>query len=171
MLPLLHQHLLPRLRTHHQLNPLHRRLLLHLQSPVLEEKPDTQPATANMGSLFSSHVITVKNVDSGDINDLSKHYKVQKEAATAAKITFGVIAVLANMGCFWYYVQKARKDLAFTRIQRAARKQMAVSIPMTPYPAPFVPQPPPPPASAPTMYSAPPILVFAQLGPFPVCPQ
>ena len=122
-----------------------------------------------MGGLFSFQkeedpIITVKNVVGGDINDSSTHYKVHKEAATAAGITIGVIAVLAIMGCFWYYFQKARKDSAFTSIQRAARKQMAVSIPMTSNPVPFVPEPTPPPASAPLMYSAPPTLVYAQSG-------
>ena len=174
MLPLLHQRLLPHLRPHLQLNPPHRRLLPHLPHPVLEETRDPQPATANMVGLFSfqkeeNPTITVKNVIDGDINDSSTHYKVHKEAATAAGITFGVIVVLTIFGCFWYYFQKARKDSAFVCIQRAARKQMAVSIPMTPYPAPMAPPPPPP--SAPPMYSAPPTSVFGQSGPFPVCPQ
>ena len=76
MLPLLHQRLLHRLRPHLQLNPLHPRHLPHLQSPVLEETPDAQPATANMGGLFSFHkeedpTITAKNVIGGDINDSS----------------------------------------------------------------------------------------------------
>ena len=74
-----------------------------------------------MGNLFSFQkedhpVITNKNVIGGDI-------KVHKEAASAAGITIGVIVVLSIMGCFWYYFQKARTDLAVTRIQRAARKQ------------------------------------------------
>ena len=135
-----------------------------------------QSASANMGGLFSFQkeedpVITVKNVVGGDINDSSTHYQEHKEAATAAGITIGVIAVLSIMGCFWYYFQKARMDSAFTPIQMAAKKEMAVSIPMTPYPASFVSQPPPPPASAPPMYSALPTSVFVQSGPFPVCHQ
>ena len=171
MIPLLHRRLLPRLP---QLRLLHRRLLPHLPRPVLEETGDAQPATSNrMGGLFSSHkeenpTITVENVIDGDINDSSTHYKVHKEAATAAGITFGVIAVISILGCFYYYFQKARKDSAFVRIQRAARKQMAVTIPMTPFPTPM--GPPPPPPSAPPMY-APPTSVFAQSGPYPVCPE
>ena len=46
-------------------------------------------------------VITVKNVVGGDINDSSTHYQVHKEAATAAGITIGVIAVLSIMGCLF----------------------------------------------------------------------
>ena len=163
MLPLLCQRLLPRLRPLLQLNPLHRRLLPHLPRPVLEETRDAQPATSNkMGGLISfqkeeNPTTTVENVIDGDINDSSTHYKVHKEAATAAGITFGVIAVITIFGCFYYYFQKARKDSASVRIQRAARKQMAVTIPMTPYPTPM--GPPPPPPSAPSMYHAPPTIL------------
>ena len=65
-----------------------------------------------MGGLFLFHeeedpVITVENIVGGDINDSSTHYKVHKEAATAAGITFGEITVLTILGCFWYYFQKA----------------------------------------------------------------
>ena len=77
-LALLHQRLLPRLCLHQQLNPLHRRLLPHLQSPVPEEITDAQPASSNMGGLFSFYkeedpVNTVENVVGGDINDSSMH--------------------------------------------------------------------------------------------------
>ena len=85
-----------------------------------------EPAISNrMGGLFSfqkeeNPTITVESVIDGDINDSSTHYQVHKKAATAAWITFCVIAII---GCFWYYLQKARKDSAFTGTQRAARKK------------------------------------------------
>ena len=76
-----------------------------------------------------------------------------------------------HYGLFLVLFLKCQKGFGLHWHPEGRQKTNGGIYPYDALPAPFVPQPPIPPASAPPMYSAQPTLVFAQSGPFPVCPQ
>ena len=89
----------------------------------------------------SAPVVHINNVLSGDIQDVSEHVMLNKEAIAASGISAGVILAIAAAICFGYYFLKARRDSFMVRAAREAARSHATAVQAGLPLANFAPQP------------------------------